>query len=273
MHIEYEFEKLMQRTGGYFFQYAHARKLSDIYHSHDFFEIIIIVTGECEKKINGECSCFYRNDIIILRPGDSHVFLRQSEDIQIVSLSVRADEFTGLCGMYDENAADKICSKKSPIVFNSPDFPIRFFTLFPYFKHVFGEYDCIMFLSYVLKLYLSEGKGDESTVPLALSEAMERMKEAENIKQGISAFVRLSNYSQSQLSRLMKKHFGLSLHEYISDLRLSEALRLLTMTDMPMEEIGENVGYASFSHFNKIFKEKYGITPSLARKKNRMWTV
>ena len=45
------------------------------------------------------------------------------------------------------------------------------------------------------------------------------------------------------------------------------------MTDMPMEEIGENVGYASFSHFNKIFKEKYGITPSLARKKNRMWTV
>ena len=47
---------------------------------------------------------------------------------------------------------------------------------------------------------------------------------------------------------------------------------ILEETENGAEEISEEIGFKSFSHFNKIFKEKYGITPSLLRKSHGIWT-
>ena len=53
MSIKYEFDStkpLIERKN-YIFQRVSDRKLTDIYHSHDFFEIIIIDKGQCSKLI------------------------------------------------------------------------------------------------------------------------------------------------------------------------------------------------------------------------------
>ena len=80
------------------------------------------------------------------------------------------------------------------------------------------------------------------------------MKKSENLKKGISAFVDLTNYSQSHLARLIKKHFGMGLKQYINELRLRQAYDDFVWTNESAEVIAENLGFCSYSHFYRIFK-------------------
>lgn len=69
------------------------------------------------------------------------------------------------------------------------------------------------------------------------------------------------------LSRFFKKETGQTLTEYITKLRLNEAKRLLTETDLTITLIAEKIGYKNYSYFSKIFKERYGITPNDYKKR------
>ena len=91
------------------------------------------------------------------------------------------------------------------------------------------------------------------------------MKQPEKLKQGIPAFIALSNYSQSHLARLVKKHFGMGLKQYINELRLLRAYDDFVWTNESAESISENLGFSSYSHFYRIFKERFLISPSALR--------
>ena len=40
-----------------------------------------------------------------------------------------------------------------------------------------------------------------------------------------------------------------------------------------IEKISEGLGFASFSHFNKIFKKRFSVTPAVLRKTGGIWTA
>ena len=89
----------------------------------------------------------------------------------------------------------------------------------------------------------------------------------------IPAFLEISHYSQTHLSRILHKYFDMGLHDYILTIRLETAYNDLVLTSKALEEISESIGYNSFSHFNKIFKKKYGITPAALRKEHGKPTI
>lgn len=49
--------------------------------------------------------------------------------------------------------------------------------------------------------------------------------------------------------------------EILTDLRMSEALKLLTTTEGSVEKISRDVGYCTTSYFIKVFKSYFGYTP------------
>ena len=241
----------------YLFQLAKNKRLTAIYHSHDFYELVCFLRGDAEQTVNGERLSFHENDILILSPGDSHSFISQSDDIEIISLSVKREEFEtffsafGLsCVAFPKSFVFSRLAKLSDMLIQSVE-----------------ERDCRLLLSVILHAYVkSKIEGEEkSAMPKALLCAAEEMKKAENLKAGISAFAALSNYSQSHLSRLVKKHFGLGLKEYINELRLKKAYDELVLTDEPCEVISENLGFSSYSHFYRIFKARSSLTPKEVR--------
>ena len=54
--------------------------------------------------------------------------------------------------------------------------------------------------------------------------------------------------------------------EYVQNLRISEAERLLRSTDLNIDDIASRVGYQNKGYFYKIFVEKNHVTPAKFRK-------
>ncbi len=74
--------------------------------------------------------------------------------------------------------------------------------------------------------------------------------------------------SKFYLSREFKKVFGITIIDYITNMRVTAAKELLRFTDKSIEEIAMECGYPDASYFNKVFQKVESITGSEYRK---MW--
>ncbi|MFD0676133.1 MULTISPECIES: AraC family transcriptional regulator [unclassified Paenibacillus] len=81
----------------------------------------------------------------------------------------------------------------------------------------------------------------------------------------LQTLARLVHLSPNHLSYLFRKETGTALSEYITSRRLRQAAMMLKLTEQPIRSIGVEVGFDNFSYFCKVFKEKFGITPSSYR--------
>ncbi|MFE0560377.1 helix-turn-helix domain-containing protein [Paenibacillus sp. NPDC058910] len=72
--------------------------------------------------------------------------------------------------------------------------------------------------------------------------------------------------SGKYLSRLFKEEYGLKFVDFLIDLRIQEAKRLLTESALSVQEITERVGYSSPISFARTFKKITGVPPMDYRK-------
>ncbi|KPV55988.1 hypothetical protein QJ48_30130 [Paenibacillus sp. A3] len=75
------------------------------------------------------------------------------------------------------------------------------------------------------------------------------------------------NVSPKYLSQIFKEEFGVNFLDYVSELRIREAKRLLTESEETVQDIGVRVGYPSVRSFLRVFKKATGVTPGEFRKK------
>ncbi|GAA0133275.1 hypothetical protein YSY43_01150 [Paenibacillus sp. YSY-4.3] len=73
----------------------------------------------------------------------------------------------------------------------------------------------------------------------------------------------------SYLSKLFKSETGVTITDYLIEVRIKKAKHLLkTSSDMKIHEIGCEVGYPDPAYFNKLFKRIVGVTPNEYKKIN-----
>ncbi|MBQ9306522.1 MAG: helix-turn-helix domain-containing protein [Clostridia bacterium] len=73
----------------------------------------------------------------------------------------------------------------------------------------------------------------------------------------------------SAYSRKFKSLYGMTFSSFLSGLRLQHALDMLIGTDLPVAEVALQSGYNSVSHFNKVFRETYGLSPRAYKEERR----
>lgn len=76
----------------------------------------------------------------------------------------------------------------------------------------------------------------------------------------------LSGRSLSTFKREFKEIYNTSPLNYIRNRRLDKAKELLTHTSFSVTDVCFSTGFENVSHFSKVFKERFGISPSLLKK-------
>jgi transcriptional regulator GlxA family with amidase domain len=82
----------------------------------------------------------------------------------------------------------------------------------------------------------------------------------------IQRAVENSGIAERTLKRRFKIATGSSLIDYVQNLRVEEAKRLLETGSMPVDEISVEAGYEDASFFRRLFKRRTGMTPSQYRR-------
>lgn len=82
----------------------------------------------------------------------------------------------------------------------------------------------------------------------------------------ISGIAAMLSLNRSYFYRLFKKETGISPVEYLNRYRLEKARLFLANTKMPISQIALSTGFSSFSSFHRLFRIKYGQSPSEYRK-------
>lgn len=75
--------------------------------------------------------------------------------------------------------------------------------------------------------------------------------------------------SEKYLSTLFRRETGNTIVEYIEQVRIEEACRILIYTDSTYAEIADQLSFNSHSYFTKVFKKNVGMTPLQYRMKHR----
>lgn len=89
------------------------------------------------------------------------------------------------------------------------------------------------------------------------------MKQLQNNALGVTDLARFHNMSSSSLNRLLKKASGLSPGQFIREIRLQQASKLLEARQYPtVLEVVYAVGFEKASYFAKRFTERFGKNPS-----------
>ena len=74
-------------------------------------------------------------------------------------------------------------------------------------------------------------------------------------------------YSVRQITRLVRSAKGCSFKTYLNEVRIQTSKEYLKNTKLNVSEIAFKVGYNNVSHYNRVFKQSAGMSPSDFRKK------
>ncbi len=77
----------------------------------------------------------------------------------------------------------------------------------------------------------------------------------------VKEFIKKSGISETHFRRIFKTAYNMSPNQYLIFLRINRAKELLETGNQSIEEISEQVGFASASYFSRLFKERTGFSP------------
>jgi LacI family transcriptional regulator len=111
----------------------------------------------------------------------------------------------------------------------------------------------------------------ESTGHLAVRdddvrEALRRVREQLDRSWGVEELADAVNVSPRTLLRKFRKELGRPPGEAVRQLRLAEARRLLTTTDLPLQRVAAETGLGAASQFGHAIKNAFGVTPGQLRR-------
>lgn len=69
-------------------------------------------------------------------------------------------------------------------------------------------------------------------------------------------------YSPNYIQRCFRKMFGMSPREYLLEIRMRAAIRLMQMKSCRIKELASLCGFQDVHHFSKTFRRYYGVSPS-----------
>lgn len=248
-------------------------------HNHEVYELNFVEHAEGVRRIVGDSNeVIGEYDLVLITsPALEHVWEQntcQSDEIREVTVQFDIDfsdnsifsrnPFNSMKKMMDE-ARKGLCFPMEAIM--------KVYTQLDTLSSIKdGFYAFMQFMTILYELSKCEGAralASSSFAKVEVSSDSRRVQKVKNfIDQNYRYEIRLpqvadiAGMSPSAFSRFFKLHTGRNLSEYIIDLRLGYASRMLVDSTHSIAEISFSCGFNNLSNFNRIFKKRKGCSPS-----------
>lgn len=248
-------------------------------HCHDFFEIMLVISGKAIHFINGQECSISDGALIFIRPDDTHYFGKLgSFDCQFINIAFPLETLYELSNFLGEEfpiVSLLTASEVPSVILSTVEKKIirqkfeRLF-LFPVTQKQYMKMELRALLTHILTNYfVSAPHLISNNIPLWLDELCMAMNNKANFLIGIEMMKSLSGKSHEHICRVFKKYYGITPIHFINELKLNYSANLLTNTDLSILDISEESGFESLSHFYYLFKSRFGFPPADYRRQKQ----
>lgn len=252
-------------------------RLTDYYdeyvHSHDFFEIVYILTGTITHELEGKTIKMKAGDAFFVVPDMKHRFHRDGECTHR-DLCVSRALFKQTCDYIDETLYDTLCEKKfvsfhvSATQMEGFENTLLEFNDFP--EALKKNYEKILACQTVGMLYGSAQKENADTFKgkciTIINDTISQSNTLDMLRQELG-------YTDVYFCKKFKATFGVTPTTYVNEKRIKNAAYTLSISTLTIAEVCYSVGFESIPYFIKLFKKYYGVTPAKYRKGQRGKTI
>lgn len=245
--------------------------------SHTSWELTYIIHGSGTRSIGNLSEPIAEREIVLIPPGTSHVWSFDVHDTQngeIANLSIffESSLLEDLTSIFPEMAesVNRLLSHHEAILFLEEDHD-KIEQLLLSMRELTPENRLPKMLELIIVL------SNSLRHRCAGTERFQSIKEKKLEK--IRVFLRCNYYrrislddivdymgmNKSSLCTFMRKNTGMTLSEYLNTIRINIASERLLNNDETISSIAYSVGFSDVTYFNRLFRRKYGLSPSQYR--------
>ena len=173
-------------------------------------------------------------------------------DVPVIMLTSMADVANRLQGL--ERGADAFLAKP----FNMEELHKNIDNLIAGRQRLKGKYSGAQLQSD--RVEVPEIKGNDELLMERIMKAVN--KNLSNSDFNVDMLTQEVGISRAQLHRKMKEMTGISTSEFIRNIRLEQAARLLKEQKVNITQVAYSVGFSNLAHFSTIFRKHFGLSPS-----------
>lgn len=251
------------------------------YHSHDILEMAFVLSGTGRYRVDGKTFSIQEGDLLIFNPGVRHQALYCPE------AEVPATEFfVGFSDIQFQGIpANTMPLPNGAILLHTTGELrrklYRICTAMQEEKAVSRQGRYFMMKAYLMQFILLVIREQCEPVEKSKGCSFESVNKKYLVEQIINYFedhysekISLDQIAENMylspfyISKIFKSETGETPIRHLIDIRLENAMELLEGGwQGSIQEVAARVGYDDAYHFSKLFKKRYGISPSQARRK------
>lgn len=230
-------------------------------HDHDFTELFWVQNGTVRHHLPDGVQSLSEGALVLLRPGQTHAVQGKGDAALVVSLALHPDLVADL-------------DRRVPTLpfWTAPHGPAtirRDMRQLAALNHAAVQLDqsprdtlaAEAFLLPLLSDLAARQTALPDDAPDWLASACAAAHTPEVFRDGPAGFVALTGQSHPHVSRAMRRYLGQTPTDYINNIRMTHTARALTTDNEPLSVIAAEIGLPNLSHFHKLFRAHYGMTP------------
>lgn len=279
VYVLHEITPLMEKDALYIAD-RHKKEFTYPIHNHEVYELNFVEHAAGARRIVGDkAEIVGEYDLVLITSCNlEHVWEQadcKSEDIREITIQFKFgdDESDGFFDKKPfEYIRNMIHEARKGLCFNMSAI-MKVYDKLNTLSQITDNFEALMqFLTILNTLSRCEGSrtlASSSYAKVNIEDDSRRILKVKNyINENYMYDIKLkdlatiANMSDCAFSRFFKIHTGRTLSDYIIDIRLGYATRMLIDTTQSISEISFQCGYNNISNFNRIFKRKRGCSPS-----------
>ncbi|WP_160689570.1 helix-turn-helix domain-containing protein [Clostridium sp. C2-6-12] len=249
-------------------------KQKDETHFHKDIELIYVLEGNMEINVEDDIYNLNADDILVINPSNKHSY-KCSENILIgnfivsfekLSCFVEMDSILFRCNSVidKENSFEEV-TKVIKLIINNYVKGKEKEELYEY--SLFYQLLELLTNNFMINKDMSMFSEKENRDGNRINEIANYIRRHYNKPITLNDLAKKLNLSIPYLSKYFKNNFGVKFIDYLYDIRLRNAIEDLLNNDATIKNSALDNGFPSTVVFNKIFKAKYNIPPSVYIKK------